>query len=353
MAPGLLSAAVIGLGSRGQLLLEAAQAGRRFEIKAVGDPDRQRTDRSATRYGCAAYTDCRQLLVQNEFDAVLFAADIHACDELIKTAIRRRFNVLKMPPPGRTFAEVLGLAEMARSEGIRFTVANPLRFRSSYRLAKSWIAEGRVSQIFLVTAQCRASPTIRASWQSDPVLAGGGVLLYDGYALMDQILKNLPVPQQVYALHSSQASDKGQRLYLTEDTAAVSLKFSDALTGSFIVTRSHDGVTKPSELKIHGRDVILSVTDDRAALIDLRDGSETAPSFQESEQDIAIRILDAFARNLDSPGAPSEAGTLAEDLKNMAVLESAYLSARTGFPEEPDRVLQRARNFPPTGLTRA
>jgi hypothetical protein len=29
-----------------------------------------------------------------------------------------------------------------------------------------------------------------------------------------------------------------------------------------------------------------------------------------------------------------------ENLKNMAVIESAYLSARTGMPEEPGKILQ-------------
>jgi hypothetical protein len=36
----------------------------------------------------------------------------------------------------------------------------------------------------------------------------------------------------------------------------------------------------------------------------------------------------------------------------MAVLEAAYLSARTGFPEEPARILQLAGGLPvvPTGI---
>jgi hypothetical protein len=39
----------------------------------------------------------------------------------------------------------------------------------------------------------------------------------------------------------------------------------------------------------------------------------------------------------------------AENLKNMAVLEAAYLSARTGMPEEPAKILQKA-NIEPTNI---
>jgi len=38
-----------------------------------------------------------------------------------------------------------------------------------------------------------------------------------------------------------------------------------------------------------------------------------------------------------------------ENLKNMAVIESAYLSGRTGMPEEPGKILQMAQ-FKPTDI---
>jgi hypothetical protein len=43
-----------------------------------------------------------------------------------------------------------------------------------------------------------------------------------------------------------------------------------------------------------------------------------------------------------SPDKNKLASSGRENLKNMAVIESAYLSARTGFPEEPGRILQMA-----------
>jgi UDP-N-acetyl-2-amino-2-deoxyglucuronate dehydrogenase len=352
MAADPLSAAVLGLGPQGQSLLEAAQASGLFQIKAVGDPDRQRAEHTAARYGCDAYTDYRQLIVQNQLDALLVAADIHTCDEYVKAALRKKFNILKLAPPARTFAEALEFAELAQGQNVRFVIANPLRFRSSFRTAQAWIAEGRISQIFLITAQSHGAAVERANWQSDPLLAGGGVLLHDGYPMLDQILWDFAVPQQVYAIHSSQAPDKQQRLYLTEDTAVVSLKFTDALTGSLVATRDSNLTLHTDCLKIQGRDHLLTVTGDQVILTNLHDGSEQASRFQESDRDIMIRLLDSFACNVRTPDGRGQVSSLADNLKNMAVLESAYLSARTGFPEEPDRMLQQAKNFLPAGMAR-
>jgi UDP-N-acetyl-2-amino-2-deoxyglucuronate dehydrogenase len=353
MAAEPLSAAVLGLGAQGQLLLEAARAGGRFRIRAVADPDRQRAEQAAVQYGCDAYTDCRQLIVQNHVDALLVAADIHTYGEHVKAAVRRKVNILKLAPPARSFAEALELTESAHAEMVRFAVANPLEFRSSFRTAHAWIAQGRINPIFLVIAQSCGAPIDRANWQSDPVLAGGGVLLYDGYGMIDQILRSFPVPQQVYALNSSQASDKQQRLYLTEDAGVVSLKFTEALTGSLIATRCSRINSPPDTLKICGRDGVLTVTDNRVVLTNLHDGTEETQQSDESNLDIMIRLLDCFAHDLTSREDPPQTSSIAENLRSMALLEAVYLSARTGFPEEPGRVLQQAKSFLPVGAPRA
>ncbi len=344
-----LAAAVLGLGPAGQLLLEAVQASGCLRLKAVGDTDRQRAERAAAFCHCDAYTDYRQLVVQNQLDALLVAADIHTCDEHVKTALRKGCHVLKLAPPARTFAEALELAEMAQKEKVRFVVANPRRYRSSFRIARTWIAEGRVNQVYLVAAQIFGAAADRATWQSDPELAGGGVLLHDAYGMIDQILRSFPLPQQVYTLNSSQAPDKQQRLYLTEDTAVVSLKFTDALIGNLTALRGTGATPEAAVLRVYGRDGLLTVSADRVVLTDLHNGSEQVQQFEESEGDVTIRLLEDFVRHLRAGAEPAELGSMAENLRNMAVLESAYLSARTGFPEEPGRVLQQARNYLPAG----
>ena len=175
------------------------------------------------------------------------AADIHAYDEHLKTAIKRKFNILKLAPPARNFEEASEYVQMAESEKVKFAVANPGRFNPSYITAHELIPQGHIGQVFLIAAYCSFA-------------SGGPALLVHRPAARRRRrapARRLPAhrpdplelsrcPQQVYALNTNGAPDKQQRLYLTEDTSVVSLRFTDAFVGSITATRRNE--VGPNEL---------------------------------------------------------------------------------------------------------
>jgi len=339
-----LTAAVLGLDDNGLRLLRAAAASGCFQIRAVADLDAQRAEKTAAEFDCQAYGDYRQLIVQNQFDCLLVAAETHTCAEQLKTALRRKFNILKLAPPARTFEEAREYMQLAENEKVRFVVADPTRFKSSYTTAHELISQGRIEHVSLIRAYCSVGDVDRPVWQIDPKLAGGGVLLHECYGIVDQILWNFPIPAQVYALKTSQAPDKKQRLYVTEDTAVVSMRFSDALIGNLVVTRHGEAAPNRVSIEIHGKEARLRVTDTRVELTTREGQDDRTWQYEDDEQMVDGRLLANFAESLLDPGDNEFAGRAGENLRNMALLESAYLSAKTGFPEEPARILQRASN---------
>lgn len=362
-----LTTAILGLNDSGQRLLQAAASTGCFQIKAVADLDPQKAEKAAAEHHCDAYSDYRQLLVQNQIDCLLVAAETHTCDEQLKGALRKKVHVLKLAPPARTFAETLQYVRLAESEGVQFAVANPLRFQGSFMAAAEMIAQGRLEHPFLISASCSFSAADRGGWRSDPALAGGGVLLHDCYPLLDQLLASFcgvpnaegcvgvpSLPEQVYALKTNQAPDKQQRLCLTEDAVLVSLRFTDALMGSVIATRRNDIGPHRVSLEIHANQARLTVTQDQLEFR-TRDGQNDLKwQYDEDEQVATGRLLISFAKSLSldqealDGRAPQEhpfpgggVGTNNHSpLRTMAVLESAYLSAKTGIPEEPARILR-------------
>jgi len=104
---------------------------RLFQIKAVADQDPQKADQAAAECQCAAYSDHRQLIVQNQLDCLLVAAEPHVCDEQLKAALKKKFHVLKVAPPARTSEELRGYVRLAESEGVQFAVANPAASRAA------------------------------------------------------------------------------------------------------------------------------------------------------------------------------------------------------------------------------
>jgi predicted dehydrogenase len=343
-----LTAAVLGLNDSGQRLLKAAATGG-LQIKAVADQDPQKAEKAAAEHHCEAFSDYRQLIVQNQLDCLLVAAETHTCDEQLKAALKKKFHVLKIAPLARTFEESREYVRLAESEGVRLAVANPARFQGSFMAMHEMIAQGRLEHVFLISASCRFSAADRSGWRDDPQLAGGGVLLHDCYQLFDQLLLSFSLPEQIYALKTNQAPDKQQRLYLTEDTALVCLRFSDALMGSVVATRRNEIGPHRIAIEVHAKEAHLTVTENQVELR-TRDGrNDLRWQYDEQEQVATERLLASFVRSLQAPDQFPLVSSGVENLRTMAVLESAYLSARTGFPEEPARILQLAGHPPREG----
>ena len=131
-----LKTAVLGLDERGRVLLEAACQSGLLQIDAIADKNTVLAEKLAEQYKCAAYDDYRQLIIQNHFDCLLVAANIHTCDEYIKTAIKRKFDILKLTPPARTFEETTEFVRLAEEHNVKFAVANTARFMQSYQKLK-------------------------------------------------------------------------------------------------------------------------------------------------------------------------------------------------------------------------
>lgn len=344
MSGNKLKTAVLGLKDRGPLLLEAASKVDYFQIQAVADKDAKLAERLAEEYNCTAYEDYRQFIIQNQFDCLLVAAGMYSCDEYVRMAIKKKFNIFKLPPLARNFEEASQFVRLAEGENVKFAIANPSRFAQSFLALRQFLHNDSIEQVFLVTAFCTVADDPSARWRTDPKLAGGGVLLRDCYEIIDLIVSNFTTPQQLYALNTNTASDRQQRLYLTEDIALVTMKFADTSFGNLITGKLLG--PKQRVLKIYGKNEILTVNDSRFVVSDGL--GHTSEEFEYDDDKLACmtKALTNFALSIISPDENKLCSGAKENLKNMAVIESAYLSARTGMPEEPARILQMAQTEP-------
>ena len=344
MSEGKLKTALLGLNDTGRLLLEVASGIDHFHIEAVADKDTELSEKIADKYKCSYYDDYRQLIIQNQLDCLIVAAGIHSCDEYIKMGMKKKFNILKLAPAGRNFEEAVELVRLAEEEGIKFAIANPSRFAQSFLALREFLQADRIEQIFLITAFCAAGNQTHPAWQTDPKLAGGGVLLHNCYGIIDQLVWNFATPQQVYSLNTSTAGDRQQRVYLTEDIAVVTMKFGDSSFGNLIASKVFG--PKAGLLKVYGKDKILTVSDTRFTISD--SVGQVSEKFEYDDEQFACttKLLENFALSILSPDKNKLCSSGSENLKNMAVIESAYLSARTGFPEEPGRILKMAQTEP-------
>jgi predicted dehydrogenase len=346
MSEQRIKTAILGLNQQGRTLLEAAQSSGYFDIEAVADTDSALAEKTAANLKCTAYNDYRQMVtaMDSKLDRqnrlLLVAADMYTCEEHIRLAMKKKFNVLKLSPAARDYEEAARFVRLAENEAVHFVIANPYKYSQSYSALSNFLQAGRIEQIFLFTVYCNYGNEPYPAWQNDPKLAGGGVLLRNCYGIIDQLVCNFGIPEQVYCLRTNQAQDKRQRSYLTEDTAVVNMKFSDSFIGNIVASRRSNAGPAQEIFTIYGRNCVVTVT--RTQMV-VRDGSGNVIEQNEYKDDklgCVTELLKNLALGILSPDENKLQSTGRENLNNMAVLGAAYLSAGTGFPEEPAKILQ-------------
>jgi len=346
MQDAKLKTAVLGLDDYGLLFLDAIANSKHLQLSALADTDANLAEKIAARFECDFYDDYRQLVIQNQFDCLIVNEAIHLCAEYVKAAIKKKINILKVTPPARNFEEAAELFRLAKEQQINFAAVNPFRFTQSFADFNTYIKTQKPEYIFLVSAVVAVDEKPKHSWQTDPKLAGGGVLLQNAYQIIDQICLNLPIPQQTYALKTNTAHDRQQRLYLTEDTAIVSIKFSDTCSAN--ITASNQIRPAQQTITVYAKDKILTVSQVQFTVTDHTGNVELYQEYDYNLQTCIEKQLANFALSITKPNDNKLICSAADNLKAMAVIEAAYLSSRTGFPEQPEKILNIEQIDPTT-----
>lgn len=344
MSQDRLRTAILGLTAKGRQMLEAAGATGLFDIVAVADPDLELAERIARRYEAEAFDDYRQLVIQNQLDVLLVADPMYLCDEHVRAAMKKKFNILKLIPPALDFEQAAELVRLAKSEKVRFVVANSHRFYPGFRKLNNYLESKDTKDIHLITAVNNLPRSLDCPgerWLSDPQLAGGGVLLRNCYELIDLIVLNFGIPQQVYCVNTNQAPDKQQRLSITEDTAVVAMRFSDTLVASLVASR----VFGPPRqmLRMHSENEFLTATGANLTVCDNRGSIIEQFESESGESESTAEMLENFAHTMFSSDKNLSIDDQNCNLNTMAVIEAAYLSGRTAMSEEPARILDMVK----------
>ena len=233
-----LNVALVGLSGVGREYLEAVVGDPRFNLLAVADTDCEFLRDTAKSTGAKAYDDHRSLVVETArdgLDMLLLAVEPFQSVELLPLAAKLGVYVFHKTPFARSYAEGKALAESFAGDPQRLIVSRCWRYEPAYQHLFS--LDDSVGRVFLASARVQSSADGRVGWRGDRVRAGGGVLLNGAYEQVDMLVEFLGVPQEVLALCGFATVPGSARPYDTEDTAVVSMRFSDERIGSLVAAR--------------------------------------------------------------------------------------------------------------------
>jgi predicted dehydrogenase len=131
-----------------------------------------------------------------------------------------------------------------------------------------------------------------------------------------------------------------------EDSAIVTMKFSDVLSGNLLAGRAAAASSQAQEPKkcliVQGQDTLAKCDDKTFEVTNSLGQFLKKDSFDDDGLTRMKNVLENFGSHLLWPDKNPLVSPAADNLNNMAVIEAAYLSARTGMPEEPARILKIA-----------
>jgi UDP-N-acetyl-2-amino-2-deoxyglucuronate dehydrogenase len=325
-----LRVGIIGVGGYGALVLKALAANDLYKIQAIADKDRELAREYAQQYDAQPYDDYRSLIVQEKLDVLFLTIPTFLCGECIALAAKGGMHVFKEAPLARSLPEAMQWHDLMEKAGLRFHVSAPKRFAPGFLQGHHVLAGDPIGKIYLLRAESFSHFQGDFKWRGDPVLAGGGVLLEMAYHMVDQIIWNLGVPERLYSLNTSFCSKRVLPPYRTEDTAILAMKFPDGAMGNLI---SSWMIGKEHELlSLHGTEGTIEVNQNFLRVHDVKGEIIKQDDYQVDEAWMIAQQLRQLGDSLLDPEV-KPVSTAKEHLANVAIIESAYLSARTQLPE--------------------
>lgn len=284
------------------------------EIHAVCDVNEATATERARPYNAEVYTNYRDLVQNEEIDAVDIMVPHHLHYKIAKEALVHGKHVLIEKPLTVAAAEALDLCQTAAKEGLKFTVAENTRFVTAYMAAEKLIRAGALGDIRLVRTLIYGTEMVRlhdtGNWIHKTVESGGGAIMdmaphtfyllkwlfgeiEDVHALQWQCVPNIEVPDNAVITGRL----KNGAIYTTQYTETVEVPWGERLEvygsqGSIIIDQLNNPPAKFYEnaADFHGRpldgvhydpvywkvnsmigevgDFIQAVWDDRPPLID-------------------------------------------------------------------------------------
>ncbi len=155
--------AVIGLGFFGEKHTEILSEMPEIELVAVCTRRPHRLEDVARRFGVPkAYTDYKELLADNEVDAVSIVTHVNDHRDIAIDALNAGKHVFLEKPMAGTVEDCDAIIEASKLAKGSFMVGHICRFDSRVALAKAAIDEGRVGKIVSMHARRNLPATISA-----------------------------------------------------------------------------------------------------------------------------------------------------------------------------------------------
>jgi predicted dehydrogenase len=221
----IIKVGVVGLGGIAQVAhIPILKKMPDVEIVAVCDIEGDRAAVIADRYKIPkSFENVEDMLELHDLDAVHICVPNNLHMPVAITALSNGKHVLVERPMAVSVEQAEKMVESAKKNKRKLMVAMNQRFRPDAMILRNFVTGQELGEIFYCKAGWLRKRTdwTNKSWQVNPKISGGGVIMDLGVSMMDLglWLMGNPKPESVVASTYNHATKKG-----IEDSAAVFIK---------------------------------------------------------------------------------------------------------------------------------
>ena len=270
------------------------------------------------------------LCASSEVDAIFVVSPDALHLPHVKLAAEHGKAVLCEKPLGMNAAEVEEMIAAAETAGVRFGVAQNMRYNRSLDLMRKWIGEGRIGKPVLAHAQFAYSAAgSPRTWIYDPKLACGGPIGDVGIHCIDALRFILGTDvTTVSTLAHGDAASGGVESY-----AAIALDLASGAMASVTTTTRAEYRTVVEVTGETGEILCENgLTVDFPVDVVFRRGANILASETVSNEDAYSLMIEGFSAWVE--GRENYLAPASDALHNQRVLDAAYASWRDGLRKQ-------------------
>lgn len=318
--------AMVGCGNISRMHFEAYQPHpERIQIVAACDTNQASVDEKCQKYGIAqGFASLDEMIAHAEWEVAVICTPTHVRKPIVDRLAAAGKHIFVEKPFADSYGDAQHMVDTCSQAGVKIAINQNFRYHYPFETARRLIADGEVGSVVNILHQDLMFRQ-DAGWRIQlkrHALSVMGVHWFDGFR---RILDDDAVALTCETRSSAAIDCAG------ETDAATLIRFAKGTFVSYI--ESFSSLTGGTETRVIGEKGELVFDYDQISLFD-REHRATPrarwenPYRREQKPAASFEGLNLLLTALEEGGEPANSGR--DNLKTIALLDSAYRSAETG-----------------------
>jgi predicted dehydrogenase len=166
---------ILGAGFMGAAHSAAINNIERHTLVAIADIDRKKGEKLCRERNCLYIPTAEELIARDDIDIVHICLPTNCHEKYIIMAAQAEKNILCEKPFALHADEIDRAVEAVRKSGVKFMIAQVVRFWPENVAIKEYVESGALGEIKQCYAHRLAQPPAWATWYGEKDISGGGL----------------------------------------------------------------------------------------------------------------------------------------------------------------------------------